>query len=181
VGRIIPRKGIESIIKCVKNVIDQFDDAIIIMIGNGEYKSYAEQFCKEQGIEDHVVFLSGLPDEVLFNYYKLAEIYILPSLSEGLPTTILEAMYFETPVISTDIPGIRSHFKNDAILIPPKNEKELSKAISDYSAIKNLPCLYEIKGKNLVTGKYTWDKVSKEYLNIYHEIVHKDAMRVNLE
>jgi glycosyltransferase involved in cell wall biosynthesis len=175
VGRIIPRKGIEYIIKCVKDVIGQFDDAIFILIGNGEYKSNAEQLCKEQGIEDHVIFLSGLPDEIFFSYYKLAEICILPSLSEGLPTTILESMYFETPVVATNIPGIRSHFKDVALLIPPKNEYELSKAIIRLLSDKKLAMSLRKKGKNLVTSNYTWNKVSKSYLEIYSNLFETEV------
>ncbi len=181
VGRIIERKGIEYIIKCIPKVIENFNDTVFVLIGNGEYKLQAEKFCEELEVEEHVIFLSNISDTTLFDYYKSAEIFILPSLSEGLPTTILESMYFGIPVISTDIPGIRSHFKDNAILIPPKNEKELSKAIIRLLSDKEFAMSLRIKGNNLVTGKYTWDKVSKEYINIYHEILHKDVMRVNLE
>lgn len=178
VGRIIPRKGVEYIIKCVKDVIDQFDDATFILIGNGEYKLNAEQLCKEQGIEDHIIFLSGLPDEIFYSYYKLAEICILPSLSEGLPTTILEAMYFETPVVATDIPGIRSHFKDVALLIPPKNEYELSKSIIRLLSDKELALSLRKKGKNLVVTDYTWEKVSKSYLEIYSNILNHEEVKI---
>lgn len=178
VGRIIPRKGIEYIIKCIPKVIERFSNIVFVLIGNGEYKPDAEKLCKYLGVTNHVVFLNNVSDEMLYNYYKSSEIFILPSLSEGLPTTILEAMYFDIPVISTDIPGIRSHFKDVALLVPPKNEHELSEAIIRLLSDKELAKSLHTKAKNLVVSSYTWDKVSKSYLNIYYDILGKNSTEV---
>ncbi|KKG09295.1 glycosyltransferase family 4 protein [Methanosarcina sp. 2.H.A.1B.4] len=170
VGRIIPRKGIEYLIKSIGIVVKKNKNVLFVLIGDGEYKKTAEQLCEETGVSDHVLFLSGLSDESLFSYYKLSDIFILPSLSEGLPTTILEAMYFNTPVISTDIPGIRSHFKEMAILIPPKNEHELAEKIIKLFDENELASTLSINGKKYVFNNYTWNKVSESCLKIYNSI-----------
>lgn len=170
VGRIIPRKGIEYLIKSIGIVAKKNKNVLFVLIGDGEYKKTAEQLCEETGVSDHVLFLSGLSDESLFSYYKLSDIFILPSLSEGLPTTILEAMYFNTPVISTDIPGIRSHFKDMALLIPPKNEYELAEKIIKLFEENELASTLCINGKSYVFNNYTWDRVSESCLKIYNSI-----------
>jgi glycosyltransferase involved in cell wall biosynthesis len=170
VGRIIPRKGIEYLIKSIEIVTKKYSDVLFILIGDGEYKQTAEKLCEELGVSDHVLFLTNLSDESLFAYYKLSDIFILPSLSEGLPTTILEAMYFDTPVISTDIPGIRSHFKDMALLIPPKNEHELAEKIIKLFSENELSTAMSINCKSYVLNNYTWDRVSESCLKMYNSI-----------
>lgn len=170
VGRIIPRKGIEYLIKSIEIVTKKRSDILFLLIGDGEYKQTAEQLCEEIGVSDNVLFLNDLSDEYLFSYYKLSDIFILPSLSEGLPTTILEAMYFNKPVISTDIPGICSHFKDVALLVPPKNEHELADKILKLFDETELASTLSLNGKNHVLNNYTWDKVSESCLKIYNSI-----------
>jgi glycosyltransferase involved in cell wall biosynthesis len=170
VGRLIPRKGIEYLIKSIGIVTKKHNDVLFVLIGEGEYKLTAEHLCEESGISNYVLFLSNLSDETLFSYYKLSNIFILPSLSEGLPTTILEAMYFNIPVISTDIPGIRNHFKNVALLVPPKNEHELAEKIIDLLDKNDLANTLGTNGKNYIFTKYTWDIVSESCLKIYNSI-----------
>lgn len=172
VGRIIPRKGIEYLIKSVEIVTKKYSNVLFILVGNGEYKQTAEQLCERMGVSDHVIFLSGLSDESLFSYYKLSDIFILPSLSEGLPTSILEAMYFGTPVISTDIPGIRSHFREVALLTPPKNEQELAEKIIKLFSEDKLATSLSVNGKSHVLNNYTWDVVSDRVEKIYKQL-HK--------
>jgi len=171
VGRIIPRKGIEYLIKSIPNVVNQSKDAIFVLIGEGDYKKEAQELCYELGISDKVLFLSNLSEEMLFEYYKRADIFILPSLSEGLPTTILEAMYFNTPVITTNIPGVRNHFKDIAILVPPKNEEEIAKNINKLLYNESLKNSMIKKGKMHVLNNYNWDKVSKNYLDLYFNLL----------
>lgn len=170
VGRIIPRKGIEYLIKSIGIVAQKYNDVLFILIGDGEYEQTAKQLCEDTGVSNHVLFLSALSDESLFSYYKSAQIFILPSLSEGLPTTILEAMYFNTPVISTNIPGIRNHFKDVALLVSPKNEYELAEKIIKLFDENELASTLSVNGKSYVFNNYTWDRVSESCLKIYNSI-----------
>ena len=173
VGVLIKRKGIDYLIKSIPDIIKN-NRLKCIIVGKGDYRQQLEILVDKLDLADNIVFTGSVSTEELYYYYNIADIFVLPSVSEGLPTTILEAMYFGLPVVTTDIPGIRDHFSDSAILVPPKNEKELSKAI--IRVLNDLPLREDLsrRGKELVREKYTWDKVSNTYINIYHELFNND-------
>jgi glycosyltransferase involved in cell wall biosynthesis len=172
VGQIIPRKGIEYLINAVRLVIKASpeNDIIFLVVGEGEFLEKAKEIVRNLNIHDFVVFTGEIPFSELVQAYKSANVFILPSLSEGLPTTILEAMYFGLPVIATDIPGIRDHFKDVALLIPPKNENKLAEAIVKVLDDKKSAERLSLTGTKLVKSRYTWDIVAKKYEEIYRGI-----------
>ena len=141
---------------------------LVVGNGNGLYK--VKEFAKNLNIQDNVIFTGDLSFNNLIQAYKSADIYVLPSLSEGLPTTILEAFYFNIPVVATDIPGVRDHFNKVALLVPPKNEVELAKAIVRYLKNEKFAKRLSSDGKKLVTNNYTCEKVAKEYEILYKSI-----------
>ena len=171
VGRIIKRKGIHYLIKSIPEVIKAHKDVLCVLIGNGEYKSQAEQLTRNLNLEDYVLFLGSLPQEMVFKYYQVADAFVLPSISEGCPTTLLEAMYFGLPVIATDIPGVYEHFKDVAILVSPGDEKELASAIIRLFGDQELSQRLSMEGKKLVETKYTWGSVAKRYEEMYSDLV----------
>lgn len=170
VGVLIKRKGVEYLIRSIPDIIKD-NRVSCIIVGKGNYREQLETLVDKLDLADNIVFKGSVSTEELYYYYNTADIFVLPSVSEGLPTTILEAMYFGLPVVTTDIPGIRDHFSDSAILVPPKNEKELANAI--IRVLNDLPLRESLsrRGKELVREKYTWDKASNAYINIYHELL----------
>lgn len=170
VGVLIKRKGVEYLIKSIPDIIKD-NRLCCIIVGKGDYREKLETLVDKLNLTNNIIFKGSVKTEELYYYYNTADIFVLPSVSEGLPTTILEAMYFGLPVVTTDIPGIRDHFSDSAILVTPKNEKELAKAI--IRVLNDLPLRERLsrRGKELVREKYTWDKVSNTYINIYHELL----------
>jgi len=75
----------------------------MVIVGDGEYGEYYRQMA--QGVEN-VMFLGSVPSADMPRYYALADLVILPSLSEGLPNVLLEASASAKPVIATDVGGI---------------------------------------------------------------------------
>ena len=170
VGVLTKRKGIDYFIKSIPYVIKKHPKIHCIIVGKGEYREQLETLVNKLNLQAYVSFKGRVTTEELYYYYKISDLFVLPSVSEGLPTTILEAMNFGLPVIATDIPGIRDHFKDFAILVPPKNETELAKSIITMINDNQLREDLSRKGRELVRDKYTWDKTSKVYINIYNEI-----------
>lgn len=172
VGEVTNRKGVLTLIKSIqllqKKVLKE--KVTFIIVGSGENLSDAQALAKNLSVESHVVFTGRLPLNELVKAYRLADLFVLPSLSEGLPTSILEAMYFGLPVVSTNIPGIKDHFSEFALLIQPKDEHKLAEAI--YAVLNNdvMAKDFSRKGKELVASRYTWDKLAMEYESLYLSI-----------
>jgi glycosyltransferase involved in cell wall biosynthesis len=179
VGQIIPRKGIEYLIKAIQYITKTHleKDIVCLIVGKGEYTKKLKEMVRKLDIEEFVRFTGELPFNELVLAYESAYIFVLPSLAEGLPTTILEAMYFEVPVIATDLPGIRDHFKDIALLIPQRNDVELAKSLIKLLDDHDLAHALGKAGKELVTAKYTWDIVASQYIKIYNNLISDHLKR----
>ena len=102
-------------------------------------------------------------------YYLNSDKFILPSIWEGFPLTLLEAWESKLPVIITNVGGISQICKNNenAIIIPSKNPEAIAGAIE--KLIKNSKFAKQIgeNGRKEVEKKYTWDKINKQIEEIY--------------
>jgi len=102
-GRLTTHKGYEDLITAFKKVLDIIPEARLWIIGDGELRTALELQVEKLKIREQVVFW-GQRDDVL-EILKGMDLFILASLSEGLPTVILESMACGVPVIATEIPG----------------------------------------------------------------------------
>jgi glycosyltransferase involved in cell wall biosynthesis len=173
IGPIIKRKGLKWLIKAFKIVKKENSQIKLILVGEGDHKKYLEEMVNDMGLQDSVEFKGRIDDKIkIATYYKNSDVFVLPSLSEGLPTVILEAMYFGLPVIATDILGIKEHFEDYAILVPPRNEKELAYAMINLldDSILNIAIKSSEKFKKLIETRYSWDSVAKQYEEIYKKL-----------
>lgn len=172
VGVLVKRKGVEWLIKAMKIIREKTSyDIKCILVGNGPEKRYFENLVRRYDLSDTVIFTGRVSDEKLMWLYNNSDIFVLPSLSEVCTTSILEAMYFGLPVIATDIPGNRDHFKDVAILVPPKDDKSLASSILRLLKNEDLAKQLSKAGRKLVEKKYTWNKVAKEYEKLYTKII----------
>jgi len=85
-------------LRAMEKTVRSFPDVKALIIGDGQDRAMLEGFCLEKGLSDHVVFLGY--QEKIGDYYQVLDLLVLPSLSEGLPNTVLEAMSFGVPVLA---------------------------------------------------------------------------------
>jgi len=170
VGRLIRRKGLEWLIRAMAILRQSDRDVRCILVGDGEDRGYFERLIREQGVEGSIVLAGAVSLDELVYLYRHVDLFVLPSLSEVCPTVVLEAMYFGLPVVTTDIPGVRDHFAGCALLVPPKDEASLARAILQVVDDKDMAVRLARAGQDLVTGKYVWSSVSKAYESIYRSM-----------
>ena len=130
VGRFVYYKGIYHLLEAMKGV-----EGVCILIGNGKEISNIKRFIKDNELSHKVFILTNITDEELPDYYQAADIFVLPSIykSEAYGLVLLEAMYYNTPIITFDLPTGVS-FVNDGktrgIRIPLGNVNALKLAIN---------------------------------------------------
>lgn len=175
VGPVIRRKGVEYLIRAIPYVLKSIasNEILFIITGSGDYINEAIVMAKKLNIEKFINFTGHLSIKDLKSIYAISTMFVLPSLSEGLPTSILEAMYFGLPVVSTDIPGIRDHFRKTAKLVQPKNEEALAKAIIELLSDQDLSAKMSREAKAQIINKYTWQIIAKKYLEEYERIIER--------
>ena len=162
-------KGINYLIKAFE--ILKRDDVKLIIIGEGNLRHVYEDMVHSYGLNNQVVFTGYVPDEELVKYYNLCDIFILPSIdkSEAFGMVLLEAMSCNKPVIATDLPGVREVVSNkvDGCLAKPKNADKLAQQLNILLDNPKLCNEYGNSGRKKVVELYSWEKITKELLEIY--------------
>ena len=161
-GRLIDGKGVQDVIKALKNV-DQ--DFVFLIIGKGQYKKSLEVLVKKYNLEEKVFFLGEQPYEKVIGILKSSHIFVHPSYSEGLPTAVLDGVFSGINVVASDVGGTYEilgdlwNSKNYK-LVKAKDIKSINNSILDLLSIKDKPDKKVIRE---VVSKFDWDIHTKLY------------------
>lgn len=170
VGRIVPEKNYELLIKAFE-IVRKKIEAKLLIIGEGELKLELSALTKALGIEKDVYFLGWRENP--FKYMKKADVFVLSSDFEGFGFVIVEAMACSCPVISTDCPyGPAEILENGkyGILVPPDNENKMAEEIIRLLKNKNLREDLSKKGKERAKD-FDIKKIVKEYEEIFENML----------
>jgi glycosyltransferase involved in cell wall biosynthesis len=162
-GRLAKPKGFEYLIKAFQRVKNNYSDAQLLILGQGELKDSLQELARALDIKDSVHFLGF--KENPFKYIARADIFVLSSLWEGLPTALIEAMACGTPVVSTDCPsGPKEILENGkhGKLVKTENVGSLADGIVDLLKDKDLQEKYKEAGRRRAQD-FSVDKIIKEY------------------
>ena len=129
VGRLVPIKGHAWLIRAIPRVLEEFPHVCVVFIGDGPLADELRQLAHEVGVERSVVFL-GTRQDVPACLAAL-DLFVFPSLNEGMGRALLEAMAVGVPVVATGVGGIPDVVVNgeSGVLVPPKDSAALADAI----------------------------------------------------
>jgi glycosyltransferase involved in cell wall biosynthesis len=129
VGRLHPQKGHTYLIQAIAEIKKVRDDFVCLFAGNGELRAQISQQIYQQGVEKHVRLL-GVREDVP-QLLAISDMFVLPSLHEGMPMALLEAMAAQLPVIATAVDGTNELVVDGetGLLVPPADPTALSQAI----------------------------------------------------
>lgn len=157
-------------IRALKNVLNDVENAQLVLVGNGTHHSMLEEEAKKLGVQKKVFFAgerSDIPDIL-----STADVYISTSHREGLPLSILEAMAAELPVIATNVGGCSDIVRENGILISDDDQSALEDAMIKLA--KN-PHIRKKMGdvSKRMAFEYDADTCAQKYMEIYKEAVGK--------
>ena len=133
-----------------------------------------ERFCQDQGLSDHVVFLGH--QEKIADYYQVLDLLVSPSLSEGLPNTVLEAMSFGVPVLATAVGGVPEIIQNgNGMIVPPNDPVALAERMIELLRDDTLRQAIGLKGKNSLYPRFAPDNRVRQIVNLYEELLSDRA------
>ena len=133
IGRLVPVKGHSDLIKAAALLKERYPHMQVVIIGGGRDQDALTKQIAEAGLEQTVI-LAGWKDNAL-RYVKAFDVFVLPSLSEGLPLSLLEAMSGAVPTIGSNIPQIRAVIDGLGLLAPPQDPEALAKTMEEYLAL----------------------------------------------
>ena len=165
VGTIETRKNILLAVKAIKNI----DTCLVIVGQETPYASEVKNFIKDNNLEHKVIFLKGLTISELAILYRLAKIFVYPSLYEGFGIPIIEALYSKTPVITT-IGGVFPEAGGpNSIYVDPTDVMQMQEAITQLLVNDNLRHEIATKGFEFVQ-KFNDEVVANQIMNAYRNL-----------
>ena len=138
-----------------------------LIVGDGPDLKKLKELTEKNELENNVIITGKYPYSI-DDIYSFIDIFVFPSLQEGLPYTISEAMMFKLPIISTNVGGIPEQIQNNinGFLIEPKKSKEFANALEKLIDIRDK--WDEIGNINFEKAKamFSIEKMIKDYFNL---------------
>lgn len=174
VGRLTQQKGQRYLLEAVPRILEAAPNAQFVFIGAGEDLPDLERLVQTLGLSSAVRFAGGRED--VESLYPAMDIFVLPSLWEGCPYTLQEAMYSRLPVVATDIMGTREVIPSGqtGILVPPADPAALGKAILHLVRDPGLRASMSAAGRRRVEEHYTVQEMVDRTEDVYRAVLGDD-------
>lgn len=165
--RLEEQKGISYLLKAMQKVREEFPDITLVIAGKGSLENDLKQEAHDLGVDTNVLFTGPRMD--LPELLNLFDLYVLPSLWEGLPMVLLEALAAGCPIIATNVGGNSlaiTHGKNGS-LVPPKEPLTLADEIINLLKNDDLRWKYVNYGYDVFHQKFSAEIMAREYEKLY--------------
>jgi glycosyltransferase involved in cell wall biosynthesis len=171
VGRLSKEKGYTYLLQATPAVLAQRPDVKFLLVGDGELRDDLQQQAAQLGVASSVIF-AGVRQDVA-PFYGIMDLFVLPSLWEGLPTVILESMAAGVPVVATDVRGTSDLVKSGSTgwLCRPCDPAGLAAALLD--ALNDPPKWTEVAqtARDTVVPSYSLDRIADQYEELYMNLL----------
>ena len=167
VGRLYPAKGLDYLLRAVKELQGKYSNIIVLMVGDGALRNRLEAMARDLGVKS--IFVGWQRDAA--PYYALMDVFALPSFFEGLPNVILEAMAMKIPVVATEVggnPDILSNGEN-GFLVPVRDVRQLALALEKLIADETLRTQMGTVNRQKIEEHFLWSKTAENVEKVYRD------------
>jgi len=176
VGRLVPVKGVEFLLRAIPEIEQEIKNVSVILIGDGQETAFLRRLSVQLNVSKKVHFLGTQAHTKVAEFMAACDLLVLPSLSEGLPVTILEAMASGIPIVATNVGGIPELIKNgeNGILVPPMDVPALSRAIVRLLTMDNARETFGARGREVIDQLgLTWEVAARKTISAYEEVLRR--------
>ncbi len=169
VGRLFPDKGHTFFLEAFKSLKNENRKIKALIIGDGPAREEVQNKIKTFHLENDV-YLLGYQNDIK-KYYQILDYLVIPSIREGLPYTLLEAMYFKIPVLATSVGDIPHLIENNktGFLVPPGDSIVLAKAMSGMLVNSEKCIALADKGYERVKQFFSGEKMTHQTEQLYQK------------
>jgi glycosyltransferase involved in cell wall biosynthesis len=181
IAQIYPLKGIEYLLKAMAKVCLKITKVVLYLVGDHaleEYKGYKEKLIsiiKSAGLDAVVVFTGWRADAL--EILSIMDIFVLPSLSEGVPKSVIEAMALGKPVVTTRVGGIPELVRHGetGFIVEPRDSNGLAHAILKLANDRELRTTFGEKARSIAFREYSIKKNITGLEKIYTELARNNS------
>lgn len=169
IGRLISGKGIKDLIEALIPLKSK--SWTLFIVGDGPERNTLETFSKQNNLDTKIIFLGQKDHQETMSLLKASDIFINPSHSEGLPTTVAEAALAGIAIIATDVGGTREIIEHNktGLLVPAKDSIALSKAI-DALIKDSTKRRYFVSNAYEKMHSFSWGHSIEKYMKVFNNI-----------
>jgi glycosyltransferase involved in cell wall biosynthesis len=171
VKRLHPLAGQRTLLDAMTDVVRVFPDTRLVICGTGALLEELKAASRSAAVERHVIFAGLVDNAAVARYCAAADLFVLPSLLEALPTVAVEALACGTPVVSTDNPGgleLNGVFGPDVAVVPTEQPIALGKAILEFLQDKRRT---RPATRETIEREFRPAAVAAQYWDIYNELI----------
>jgi len=170
VGQLTQRKGVEYLIRAIHRLSKNIQ---CIIVGEGPERTSLIKSVNELNLSSTIIFKGAVPFDRLKSLYADASFFVLPSISEGLPLTTLEAMASGCPVIASSVSGVIDVIEDgyNGFLVEPHDVETLSNRIEVLAGDQELRMVMGKRAREMVEKSYSWDSIAERVTAVYKEVI----------
>ncbi|MER3445424.1 MAG: hypothetical protein C4291_00695 [Candidatus Dadabacteria bacterium] len=176
-GRLTKIKGLELLLRVWKRLVQEEKEIHLILVGPGENQFLSceyelKQFVNKYKLEDSVTFTGSV--ENVFEYLQCSDYFVIPSESEGLPISLLEAMSCGLPCIATSVGGIPDLIENgeNGKLVKVGDEEGIYNAIVELIRNREIARIRGEKGRKTVVERFSIDSIVNEHIRLFSSLLN---------
>ncbi|RME48595.1 MAG: glycosyltransferase [Caldilineae bacterium] len=171
VGRLTEQKGHTHLIEAAADILARHPDTRFLFVGDGELREALQAQVKHAGLTEHIHFLGNRPD--VPDLLAAADLFILPSLWEGLSVALLEAMAAGRPIVATAVSGSTQVMVDGAtgLLVPPADSKSLARAVCTLLDAPERAVAMGQAARQRVALHYSAQKQAREHVALYRRLL----------
>ncbi len=172
IGRFSKEKGFIFLLKAISILTAKRPEIKLILIGEGEQQQEMDNIIQAEGLAKHV-FFAGYKQNAA-RYLPLFDLFVMPSLTEGLPIVLLEAMQAGVPVVATEVGGVPMVLGQGEYgeLVEPGNHESLAHAMMQ-AIDNNIDALSRArKAKEIALNRYSSERMAGNYLEFYNSVLN---------
>ncbi|MFH1046025.1 MAG: glycosyltransferase family 4 protein [Candidatus Omnitrophota bacterium] len=168
VSRLIARKGIDDLLKAMAEL--KQEKITLQVVGNGNQKEKLTRMTTELGIKEKVSFLDYLSHDAMSGIYHQNDVFVLPSLNEGMSNAALEAMACGLPIVLTDTGGTKELVQGNGFIVPKQDPAGLVATLKEFLFNRSLVKKMGARSRELAE-QMSWPKVARAYYAVYKSIL----------
>jgi len=161
-GRFVPEKNFHLLIKAFSSLVNR-DGYKLVLAGDSDFNDAYSRELKKMAHENGVILTGFIRGEKIHALFTHASAFVLPSLHEGLPISLLEAMSYHLPAIVSDIPASLAVGLHQDSYFPVGNEEKLKEKLEKVIDEKPSKCKYPL-------DNYHWDQITDQTVKVYEKI-----------
>ena len=166
-GRLSPEKGHEYLIAAMPRVIAGRRDAVLVLFGDGPLRDRLTRLAERVGCANSIHFLGYVPG--FSSFLKDIDLFVLPSLMEGLPNALLEALAAAKPVVATTVGGVPEIVANGktGLLVSPRDSGQLAGAMIELLSDPGFASALGQAGQDAIRKSYSFEKQLQLLMEVY--------------